>query len=770
MMLNGTRRIHRSALSAAAAVGVIGAIVGGAGRADAGTATVTVSNSQVGKTLQYVGYNSGHYMPGSNTSAWVEYSNVNAFRVWAASSYYEPNVGGSADDNSVWGDGVTSLSSFNARKTALRADPLNPTYINWDGNGAKLGFNYYFENLTQPGTNALKLNYTLGELRDRNIHVIQQTTRSAAGGPITGASDWGGKWEQWQHYYAMAFHSARDYGVSQYQMYNEPNGDSNTNLTDYNIRLKLAADAVRSAVSDVNRLYGKSLVADIAAPVSAGGSTRVDDWGKAALQDIRTDYQGNTVNYDIFNTYAAQVYGQTGSGFGNEVAGIKSKIPLYHAGGTAAGQAMPVIFSEWNRFTSNNYATRTETLETPYVFTDIGSSFVNAMAAGAQSLYSFKFSQTLWTPTGASAKEPQKTGFFYVGDGGTYDITGATHSSGVVRLFAKGFTDERARLGANVSTAINNYDLATSYDSTRQNYYVFGVNRNDAESHTLTFDLSTWNVQPGTMVSVEEVSGLHNGEVTQLMAVPANRKIVLTQPSRSVWLLTVPGGAAQAAMKIGPSADARVRNADPGNTTGYATANYGSLTTARVGRTADSARYDYATYLKFDVGAAKASNVNRAILQITGHTTADDNSTQSVLFHVYALSNDAWTENGITWSNAPNLSSIDAKLTGVGASAWPVGQLTFTGATDQTVGIDLTQFLLEHPGQFDDGKLSFALVREERFAGDAESVASFVEMYTREAGSALAPQLTLFVPEPGGLAVVAGAGLLLGRRRRKLQG
>lgn len=45
------------------------------------TATVNVSQTQIGVTPQYIGYNMGHYLPGSNTSAWVDYSDVNAFRV-----------------------------------------------------------------------------------------------------------------------------------------------------------------------------------------------------------------------------------------------------------------------------------------------------------------------------------------------------------------------------------------------------------------------------------------------------------------------------------------------------------------------------------------------------------------------------------------------------------------------------------------------------------------------------------------------------------------
>src|SRR6185503_18324251 len=35
------------------------------------TANVTVQNMAVGVTPRYIGYNMGHYMPGSNTSAWL---------------------------------------------------------------------------------------------------------------------------------------------------------------------------------------------------------------------------------------------------------------------------------------------------------------------------------------------------------------------------------------------------------------------------------------------------------------------------------------------------------------------------------------------------------------------------------------------------------------------------------------------------------------------------------------------------------------------------
>jgi hypothetical protein len=127
---------------------------------------------------------------------------------------------------------------------------------------------------------------------------------------------------------------------------------------------------------------------------------------------------------------------------------------------------------------------------------------------------------------------------------------------------------------------------------------------------------------------------------------------------------------------------------------------------------------------------------------------------------VYGITNDVWSESTINWSNAPGLSSsTDAKLTGVGSTATPVGQLTFDG-TKSEWGIDITEYVKQHP----DSALSFALVREERFTNDANT--NVVQLYTSE--SAFGPRLTVFVPEPASLAAVgiAGVGLLMRRRMR----
>src|SRR5205814_8503276 len=127
----------------------------------------------------------------------------------------------------------------------------------------------------------------------------------------------------------------------------------------------------------------------------------------------------------------------------------------------------------------------------------------------------------------------------------------------VARLIAKGFRNQRNRLGASVGTT-SQYDWAATSDPTRGNYYYLSVNRNTSATYDANIDLSAWDVQAGQVVSVQEVSAAEHGSVSQYITVPANRTISVSQPAGSVWLLTTPSGAPQAQVVLNATADAQV--------------------------------------------------------------------------------------------------------------------------------------------------------------------------------------------------------------------
>src|SRR5690606_38962630 len=71
---------RRKLLVGAAATPIV--VATGVAVADSMAATVvTPSNTVVGPGLPLFGLNMGHYMPGSNTTAWIRYSRINAARV-----------------------------------------------------------------------------------------------------------------------------------------------------------------------------------------------------------------------------------------------------------------------------------------------------------------------------------------------------------------------------------------------------------------------------------------------------------------------------------------------------------------------------------------------------------------------------------------------------------------------------------------------------------------------------------------------------------------
>jgi autotransporter-associated beta strand protein len=693
----------------------------------AATATVTLNSTPIGVTPRYMGYNMGHYMPGSNTTAWSNYTGMNAYRFWAAPGDYEPT-----DDRSPFGDGVTTLAQFDSRKIALRADThVNPipnasnpsAYINWPY------FNINFDD-TQSGRNKATLNYALSELQKSGVDVVMQITRSNAA--AYEVNDWAGKWEQWQHYYSMAYYAAKNYDVQRYQMYNEPDHDDIT-TSEWVLRLQLASDAVKSAIEDVNSITGKKLSWSIYAPVPAGTTSTIDTFGKAALNANRTDYAGRPIAYDNFDTYDVHRYNSLGSSFASDQSDVfDPKVPAYNA----SGQNLPVTYTEFNRYNSGTFSTLSQSPDTPQTAAEYGGIFPGAMSEDVKGMYAFKFSDTVWNSSTTGLDEKQKTGQFHVSNVGTYNIMGSTRTSETMRLAIKAFKGERLRLSQAV-TADSTYDSAFTVDQSRSSYYYYSVNRNSTQSRTVTVNLSGLNIPTGGVISYQEVSTDSFGaaHASQFMTVPAPsggvQTVSFTQPLSSTWLLTIPK-VTQTLVNIPATEDAQVSHATP-------TTNFGLLTSAKVDRSAATTADD-ATYIKFNLLDNPQAGVGRAFLHVTGANSAD---TEPV--HVYGILNNAWTESGINWSNAPDLANAsDAQMANVGTDAFPVGQIAWN-ATSQEWGIDVTDFVRKHPDQ----DVSFVLIRENRFDADPNNLrpgdtdTSRVTINTRESLTGK-PHLSLY--------------------------
>ena len=194
---------------------------------------VTLSAASVGASPSVLGYNSGHFLPGSNTGSWWKLAGVNGSRIFSSPSYLTPGTSTYFRSVSTSSLNASSQAEFVAQRNALRASGTATTYIRWD----RLTPRYDTGIVT--GNSAIQLKYAEDTMRQLGIKPLVVMTRSPgsydwpASPAANAVADWQDRWLAWQQWYAKAFMHARDNDVENYQFFNEPDlyADSNGTLT-----------------------------------------------------------------------------------------------------------------------------------------------------------------------------------------------------------------------------------------------------------------------------------------------------------------------------------------------------------------------------------------------------------------------------------------------------------------------------------------------------------------------------------------------------------
>ena len=678
--------------------------------------TLTLAGSGTTATPAILGYNHGYYNAGSNARAWWEYAGVNGVRIFITASTMGPYD--KVTDAAHWGAGVNSDATFESRKAALRVDPFNPTYLDW----------VYFSNKLS------SWNFMLSQYRSLGQEIMIQASCSPASFPITNSADYAGRWELWQTYYASSFNYARYYDIQHYQMYNEPNAVGAT-LTDMDwlLRLQIASDAIKCAITDVNRRYGKSLQAVIHAPVSAGYQYASGCWGDVAVTNRHLNYRGVTSSTNwIMDRYDFHQYDASGAGAFNSVSGIIGHLNTDMAGETR----FPICISEFNVHTAANFNLIPETLDSPTMYTRFGVIACNHARAGARELFCFKFTET------------GKNGMFYADKThAPNNHGGASKSAEVYRLFLKGLAPGRIMknfTATGFGVDANGLTIPTfrfGYDSVTQNYYVFSVNET-ANPIPIKVDTTALNLPVNNRVLLEEVSESCFGAGRNWGAIGADKMLTdgstnaFTQPPYSVWLWTLPGNVQQTEETFIAAEDATV--CDGTN----AAINYGSAATLVAQNDPASADNRSAAFLKFNLPKVYRPDIQLAVLCLNTRATASGTAQG----YVYGLDTNAWSENAITWSNAPNLKQgmaagnqiANRVIAGEGDTARILGQLVATATNSSVKMIDVTEFLRSRPN----GTMSFLIPQDPRWDGiypdttGGDTQAAALEITSKEGGTA----------------------------------
>ncbi len=672
----------------------------------------------LGGTPGLLAYNSGHFVPGSNTRDWWRYAGVSGARVFLTASLIE-----ATDDIPGTGDGVTDQAGFLSRRAALRADPLNPSYINW----AYLTNRYRLTH--QHGSNILEPYYTGVCLRQLGVRMLISIQASSATFPIASASDWAGKWELWQHYYFQAFFLGREFDVERFQMWNEPDLSGGPTVADYVERLKLASDAIQCALADVNQRYGKSLAARIIAPVTAGNaSSDYTGWGYPIITNRHVNFLGQTEpGFSLIHQYDYHEYNSSVSAFGSNLRSLHGWLTA----DLAPEPRLPTSISEFNAHTAGVFDTMTETLDSPSQFTRLGAISATLVSNYCHELYCFKFSQTLYSST----VPIKKNGTHFVDNtNAPYNIGGITKGGEVWRLFNQAAAPGRDRLSVILGPGATALKLTATYDAALSIYRLFSAN--DSVSADITLDASAWSLPPGQRVLLEEVSETLAGGVRALATVTGNQVVAGTHSSNSVWLLTLPAKPQSPVLTVSATDDAMVE--DGANQS----ANYGSNAVCWVRNNSTNSAARSAALVKFHLPVIYKPDIQFALLTVRAASINGGSNAQA---HVYGLTNNAWSQSTLSWATAPNLAQntpagwhyTNNFILGAGEGAQIIGQV-LADATPADRIVNVTDFVRSRAGF----EASFLLAREVRFYGDVQDDDG-LSILAREGDPANGPRLVI---------------------------
>jgi hypothetical protein len=297
-----------------------------------------------------------------------------------------------------------------------------------------------------------------------------------------------------------------------------------------------------------------------------------------------------------------------------------------------------------------------------------------------------------------------------------------------VRLFAKGFKDERNLIETKSSVADSDLDTYTSFDANTGNYYMWLVQRGLSE-YQLSVDLSSLKIEVGTPITAETVNGTNYGEVTEIISLPNNSKFNFTLAPQSVVLLTIPSNVKQPVSSLSVTADATVKGGKNG------TLNFGSEKQLNVQLDASDPSKNQVAYVQFDIKEHKPAEIKRAVFAVNGRAETGNSPYR---LHVYAIPyKKEWDQKKISWSTAPYLDNKEALIKNVGEAVFIAGEIAFD-QKERYHYLDVTEILKRHG----ENALTFVLVRETRQLGDDEDKNRRVNISASESG--VAPKLQIW--------------------------
>jgi hypothetical protein len=552
-------------------------------------------------------------------------------------------------------DGVKTLAAFKTACDAIRKEPMrqatsSDNFIDWNSFNAE--FNY-------------QVAEDMKRLKSLGIKAMICNTVFVSDTPIT--DQWTNIFKYWKSWYSMVYYLASNYDITMYEFRNEPS--MWVSYETWESHWLIAADAMRKAMEDVNKNFGKNL------PVYCLGPTSPGVWWDYNLNDPAVDPHGwdskswLKVKYDVFGNYNVNNpwnYGMydfhryTWSGEAVESDILEARNSLANARNDSHS-TIPIVITEINTSTGANFTSKLK--DTEDLLYGIGMAQIMQATAcnGGNGLGNeggfFQFK--IGAPVSTTPAEGIQNRVCYLSNQSPNNYGGITRGGACFQLYAKHFRDSKQIVPFDVIAGIDpkNRTIA-ALDEEKQQYYIYGSTLLETVDN-IEIDLNALDVNAGTQVTIQRVDAFNTGQITEVLTLNTTKKLSLTVSGMNAYLVTVPK-ANSAATKaiIYPTDDTMLSVADK--------LIHGAEVTMNVSINSTNPDLRKAAFVRFKL--TNTDKQNRILLKLSGRNIGIEPDKREIL-HIYAVSNKEWSQSSLKdWTSGPGVGKYFITSTSMGTA------------------------------------------------------------------------------------------------------
>jgi hypothetical protein len=518
---------------------------------------------------------------------------------------------------------------------SLRRDPLRQTankdiYIDWTGlnNQFDVGQRYIFERFKRIGIVPMMINSF-------------ETTED----PL---ASWSSKFEYWRMWYSYVYFFASQYDIALYEFANEPNAKGGS-FTNWRSHWLVCADAMRSAISDVNNKYNKSITLNICGPTLPGPwwDERLTDptanphgWGSLSWKSVKQNLYGEEDskiwNYGMYDYHA---YSTDAAKEHETIMALRYSLATAKL---SPNKSIPLLITEYNTSTGANFMKKcldTEDLTYGIALAQIIQSTAIAGGAGLGDeggFFLFKLGAPSDTPV-------LKNSTAYVSSRGHHNYGGVSRGGACFQMYARHFRGSKPLVDFSVLTGDHEKRrLVIAWDKALDLINIYLSNQSGSAA-TLAINLSSIPLAANAEVSIACVDKNNTGQIAKLVRLGLDKVLNIEVPDNSALCLNIAG------KTYSKPSCATESVCDTYLTIGDGNSDHSALPALKISQHHTLPSERRIGFVMFDLEALPRGR--RYLLRLSGQNTGQRPAERNIL-HLYGAGPAEWQSRPLTWNDA----------------------------------------------------------------------------------------------------------------------